>query len=69
MISPFGRVKFRDFFLADIITSMVQSLNDIAFTLYFFFPTNFKDNKTPKQTSLTVILNILSIIPFWFRLQ
>lgn len=69
VLSPFGRVKFRDFFLADVITSMVQSLNDIAFTIYFFYPSNFTHNKSPDQLSYTIIGYILGIIPFWFRLQ
>jgi hypothetical protein len=31
VISPFGQVRFKHFFLADIFTSMVQVLRDIGF--------------------------------------
>lgn len=31
MIAPFGYVRFKDFFLGDILTSMVKPLIDIYF--------------------------------------
>jgi hypothetical protein len=37
VISPFGLVKFRHFFIADILTSMVGPLKDLVVTLYFLF--------------------------------
>lgn len=36
LISPFGMVRFRDFFFADIITSMAVVLGDIGFTFAYF---------------------------------
>jgi hypothetical protein len=36
LISPFGPVKFKDFFLADIITSMVPTLRDLIMLTFFF---------------------------------
>lgn len=36
VISPFGPVKFKDFFLADIITSMVPTLRDFFYLIFFF---------------------------------
>jgi len=36
LISPFGPVKFKDFFLADIITSMVPTLRDFIMLTFFF---------------------------------
>jgi hypothetical protein len=35
MKSPFGRVRFRDFFFADIITSIGQTLVDLGTVFYF----------------------------------
>jgi hypothetical protein len=37
LISPFGVVKFKDFFLADIITSFVVPLKDLGNIGCFFF--------------------------------
>jgi hypothetical protein len=36
VISPFGPVKFKDFFLADIITSMIPTLRDFIMLIFFF---------------------------------
>jgi hypothetical protein len=36
LISPFGPVKFKDFFLADIITSMVIPLKDVIAMCWLF---------------------------------
>ena len=36
VISPFGVVKFKHFFLADIITSMVYPLRDLGAIVAFF---------------------------------
>ena len=36
VISPFGVVKFKHFFLADIITSMVQPLRDLGAIVALF---------------------------------
>jgi hypothetical protein len=36
VISPFGPVKFKDFFLADIITSLNHTLRDFVTTVFFF---------------------------------
>jgi hypothetical protein len=36
VIAPFGPVKFKDFFLADILTSMVPTLRDAILTVFLF---------------------------------
>lgn len=36
LIAPFGRVKFRDFFLADLMTSFVAPLRDLGMSVVFF---------------------------------
>jgi len=41
LISPFGRVRFRDFFFADIITSMVTSLQDIGLILVYIWKKDY----------------------------
>jgi hypothetical protein len=37
LISPFGQVKFKHFFLADVLTSMAQPLRDLGYMGCFFF--------------------------------
>lgn len=37
VISPFGRVRFRDFFMADVFTSMGSTLNDFANSIYYLY--------------------------------
>ena len=34
VVSPFGQVKFKDFFMADIMTSMVPTIRDIVMTVF-----------------------------------
>jgi len=36
IIAPFGPVKFKDFFLADILTSMVSTLRDVVLMIFLF---------------------------------
>jgi hypothetical protein len=40
--APFGTVRFRDFFLADILTSMSVPLTDIGLTVAYFDKDNWK---------------------------
>jgi hypothetical protein len=47
LISPFGTVKFKQFFLADIITSMTKPLQDVSYISYWnayivFLPYHFR---------------------------
>lgn len=32
--APFGKVRFRDFFFADILTSIVPTLTDLGIVIY-----------------------------------
>lgn len=67
--APFGRVRFRDFFFADIITSLVATLQDIGSSLYFVTSPGFEDHSFNGKSSrtLTTYLMICAIFPFWFR--
>lgn len=67
--SPFGRVRFRDFFLADVLTSMGVAFNDFGYMIYYFFSPDFYDRKRPENDNnkIKVYLIIVSILPFWFR--
>ena len=39
LIAPFGMVKFRHFFLADILTSLVKPIVDIRYCFCYFVAT------------------------------
>mmetsp|Transcript_13148 Transcript_13148/g.22246 ORF Transcript_13148/g.22246 Transcript_13148/m.22246 type:complete len:273 (-) Transcript_13148:259-1077(-) len=69
-ISPFGRVRFRDFFFADIITSMGQTLKDLGTSGYFFLTKDFRIDKAPsgKNPVLKRYQLVVALLPFWFRL-
>ncbi len=47
LISPFGIVRFKHFFLADIITSFVNPLKDIGFISCFFFSEKWLESELP----------------------
>jgi len=70
IIAPFGRVRFRDFFFADVVTSMPTTLNDIGYSFYFITnPDSYKKDKPANFDikSLYIYIRIVSILPFWFR--
>lgn len=47
VISPFGLVRFRHFFLADVITSMVTPLKDTGMVICFFATKDWEEGKLP----------------------
>ena len=67
--SPFGRVRFRDFFFADIITSSVTTMQDIGVIVYFIRSGNFweRNYSGPSSNSLWFYLAMCTILPFWWR--
>jgi hypothetical protein len=67
LISPFGLVRFRHFFLADVITSMVTPLQDVGLIICFFEKDNWK---LPTDDACKFTYNyahIISFFPYWFR--
>ena len=66
VISPIGTVTFRDFFLADIITSMGQPLADLGTAMVYFSGGNWA-LRDPKITKPAVYLAIIAYLPFWWR--
>lgn len=68
--APFGKVRFRDFFFADIITSLGQSLVDIGMIIAYFNTANFyeRDPNIKKEGNfLSVYIIIVAFAPYWFR--
>ncbi len=70
IVAPFGKVRFRDFFLADVLTSIPTSLNDFCIIVYFLQSGDFVNSLKPNSSqikTLQISNLIVSFIPFWFR--
>ena len=72
LISPFGQVRFRHFFFADIITSMTACLETTATVGCFMAQGNFKTNKPVEDLKEECIKLygwkiIVSFLPYWWR--
>lgn len=73
--APFGRVRFRDFFFADVLTSVGTTLQDFGIAVYYITSQNFKnydpDHYQPPDISHSLTLGIFLIwcgfCPYWFR--
>lgn len=71
-MSPFGEVRFRHFFMADILCSMVKPIQDIPPSLVYLFSGKFIDNEAVNRgvgTNLYIILCVLGVLPYYFRLM
>lgn len=70
LISPFGIVRFKHFFLADIITSFVNPLKDIGFMSCFYISGGFLKSDLPTNAKCEGLLSytlIIAFLPYWFR--
>lgn len=68
LISPYGLVKFRDFFLADVITSARLMLSDSTSMVCFYTSKEFLIETDPVTCSWQPNLNyVWAIIPYWWR--
>jgi len=75
IISPFGRLYFRDFFLADILTSIPSVLADLVFTICFFASQQFLAKEGNEYTfngqchrwNTLYFVSTVSFLPFWWR--
>jgi EXS family len=70
VISPFGLVRFKHFFLADILTSFVIPLKDVGTIFCFFASKLWLNSETPDTNAfpgLVYYLMIVPLLPFWFR--
>lgn len=76
-ISPFGPVRFRDFFLADVLTSTITPIQMSMIVYCYFIAKNQYGERDWKQgdtvnwdTQCTVphkIYTTLGFIPYWWR--
>lgn len=75
--SPFGRVRFRDFFFADVLTSVGTTMSDFGISIYYIASRSFKpiDKLTKKYNApniddnmwLGIFLIWCGFCPYWFR--
>mmetsp|Transcript_12399 Transcript_12399/g.9014 ORF Transcript_12399/g.9014 Transcript_12399/m.9014 type:complete len:149 (+) Transcript_12399:688-1134(+) len=60
-------VRFRHFFLADVLTSFGTPLKDLSYMSCFFFASYWKDSSEATCAYLTGLNYFLSYLPYWFR--
>eukprot|EP00347_Sterkiella_histriomuscorum_P004047 403361947 len=69
-ISPFGVVRFRHFFFADILTSFVNPLRDMGHSGCFFIHGYWLHSQEPGVKQCPQLENYrlaIAFLPFWFR--
>ncbi|TNV84614.1 hypothetical protein FGO68_gene2192 [Halteria grandinella] len=69
-IAPIGRVKFRDFFLADLMTSFIGPLRDMGLSLAFFISGRWVHSDPVKRDDFKVLqiyFFAIGIFPLWVR--
>jgi xenotropic and polytropic retrovirus receptor 1 len=67
--SPFTCVRFKDFFLADIFTSLVKPFQDIVIGACFFSNKHWLENTEASCSWLGLGLIIMMVVPFYWRLM
>ena len=73
IISPFGVVRFRHFFLADVLTSMISPIQDLAIIGCFYLDGDGRWKRSEKVNFENEcgaghsIYIALGFIPYWWR--
>lgn len=72
--TPFGEIKFRHYFLAEIISSMAWSFTDLVYTVFLIInrfqeKDDIAQDSKKKYKALGLAVDIVSFLPFWFRLS
>jgi hypothetical protein len=68
IIAPFGVVRFKDFFVGDVLTSLVRPLQDIYFTGCFFITDEWQSMSASNKCKPNFkIVLIVSLIPYYIR--
>jgi len=71
LIAPFGSVRFRDFFFADVLTSITTPLADMGFIVLHFgnISNDYVDEDGPytRKDMLYPWLVVIAFLPFWWR--
>ena len=71
LIAPFGKVRFRHFFLADIITSMTGPLQHTMYVVCYYkdkhFITSKKIHLEDECSTAYTFFWIIAFLPYWWR--
>jgi xenotropic and polytropic retrovirus receptor 1 len=68
IIAPFGVVRFKDFFVGDVLTSMVRPLHDVYFTGCFFLSDEWRTLTVTNKCKLNhSIVLFVSLLPYHIR--
>ena len=69
VIAPFGTVRFRDYYLADCITSLTTPLADIGYICAYFNQGKWEllETQLDETKSLKIYLQIAYFLPIWWR--
>ena len=74
VISPFGLVRFRHFFLADVLTSIITPLQQTMIIYCYFagpehnWKSSTKVNFNAECTGAEKLYTTIAFLPYWFRL-
>jgi hypothetical protein len=68
-IAPFGKVRFKDFFLADVITSMGHPIVDMGISCAYFTSNKFetRNSVVEKAGLLKFWVIAFAYLPYWWR--
>jgi len=70
MISPLGEVRFVDFYLGDVLTSMVKTLVDLQYTTCYYFSGDFIHTETNRcKIPNKVLPPVLAFMPLFWRMM
>jgi len=67
VIAPFGSVRFRDFFFADILTSAGTTLKDVGIIFQLINEDNWTNFNSEITRNLEIYFYVVGILPFWWR--
>lgn len=70
VISPFGIVRFKHFFMADILTSFFNPLKDVGYMGCYYFRGLWLKSDIPSNAECPHLLNytlVIAFLPYWFR--
>ena len=72
-ISPFGKVRFRHFFLADVITSLTSPLQHVLIIECYYQNKHFIDAGSVKLDDECPVANgffwAMAFLPYWWRMM
>ena len=70
VISPFGSVRFRDFFFTDVVTSIGHSLQDMLLIFVYFNEGHWHDKDPVHKDDYPLLVTVgvvVSFLPYWWR--